>query len=459
MSIAKHIWWGIVGSVSVGIVAACFIAWFASHSLLMNACDTSLKQHANFLSTVPAPPRHFPEKGHKKNGRHTNNSDKKHHRRHRHLPGLLISMTLPDGSPILTDEEWPAGLPHVITPNNRPHTISTDDGSRYRLLQVPFAQSKETPAHPNRSHLLLAVPIDRLLEDLRLLALILLCTACGTISIAMIIAGRLSKRLIAPIHTLTQAIDTLPPDELDARLNLSNLPTEPAHIAARIDELLKRLSTSRQSERRTIANIAHELRTPLAALRSNIGFAPLEIELKTHVETQLDSLEQRIKSLLLLGTLDANSYHLHKESLLFADALADAWEAHKGTAQLQLTDPENAELQADTNLFAILLNIVLSNAIAHSNDTYIHITVQSTDAAWQISISNSCTHPAGDWNDAFAPFWRHDQARSQTDQHAGLGLTLAASIARVHNGHITAQVNKEQQFIVSLIWPFLSEKP
>jgi len=440
--------------VAIAVACAGIAAWLAARSLLLGEADESLRNRAERLARAPAYARQLARRGDS-------------------WRGAPISVRFvpepPDDSVAVS---WPDGL-NVVPSDDHAIVAATADGRAFRLVRMPLSAPERGPSHWRRraerflatlsddARLLVAIDVSDLHRDFRQLAWLLTATGTAAVLLAMAAAGRLRDALLAPLRRLGADIDALPPDDLDARLGSAALPPELVHIRARIDGLLERLAVARARERRTVADIAHELRTPLAVIRSELdfagerGFTPEQL---ADFDAEVVALQRRVESLLLLSRLDAGAQGLRWEIVSVADVIADAWaplsvRAEERGCQLVFSDTHDVDIDADPVLVRVLFGNLLGNAIAHGAPGTVTVTVERVGAVWLLRVRNPCADlTAGDRSSAFEPFWRQDSARSGGETHSGLGLTVGKSIADAHGAAIAARVDADGCFVVELRW-------
>jgi signal transduction histidine kinase len=218
----------------------------------------------------------------------------------------------------------------------------------------------------------------------------------------------------------------------------------------RINSLLDRLHEAFKREQTTIANIAHELRTPVTVLRTAIEFRqlaasdPAECKVLADCFRTVQRMQGVVSSLLLLAQLEAGKIALVRESIdvreLVDEGLANwhdraaargqHFKADLATTALLDTAPEHLQRVIDN---------LLGNAVAHAPEGAI-IAVSLT--ANQFTVANPCG--AGiDITQLGQIFYRADGARSVGD-HVGLGLALCRRLLQLLGGRLELSTHEEQ---------------
>jgi signal transduction histidine kinase len=225
--------------------------------------------------------------------------------------------------------------------------------------------------------------------------------------------------------------------------------------------------TSYQQIQQFTADVAHELRTPLAAIRATV-----ESSLATDVfpesdsrnilrviERQNDRLSQLVGDLLLLSRLDIETNTPSFSSCCLNDILSDLVEE---LAPLALASDIslNLDLKTEIRIFVMgnesqlyrLFSNLIANAIQYSNlngTVSIFLTQQDREAIAQIQ-DTGIGIAEQDLPHIFDRFYRVNSDRSRTTGGSGLGLAIAKAIANRHRGNIqvTSELGKGSEFIV-----------
>jgi two-component system sensor histidine kinase QseC len=245
-----------------------------------------------------------------------------------------------------------------------------------------------------------------------------------------------------PVHALAAQVGRLDAESLGARIGLPRTPRELAPIVEQVNALLRRLEEAFARERRFTGNVAHELRTPIAELRSlaEVGARwPGDTAAVTRffedVRDLSSRMERMVRDLLLLARCQAGAEAVREEAV-WPRALVDAaWPALAARAQakglgVRLDVPRDLVVRTDPDKLAIVLANLLDNAVSHSRGGGELSCAASADGGrFELEVKNPAEPLLpGDLERITEPFWRKDEARS-LGEHAGLGLSLAAALA------------------------------
>jgi len=281
--------------------------------------------------------------------------------------------------------------------------------------------------------------LDALLATIRVTIL-----AAG--GVAVLLAGALVWQAIRPgfrpIQAIADQVERLDAENLDARVSGPKVPRELAPIVDRLDALLGRLQASFERERRFTGNVAHELRTPIAELRSLAEVARRWPEDQAAVVRDFGDVEEIagrmdrvVHDLLLLARCHAGVEPTERRPASLEGIVEATWSKLEGRdpgkgLRFTLELPEELVVESDPGKLAIILANLLENAVSYAPErAEIRCSGASDGSTFRLEIAN----PAGpmtreELGKLAEPFWRKDTARAAPD-HAGLGLSLVTALA------------------------------
>jgi heavy metal sensor kinase len=297
--------------------------------------------------------------------------------------------------------------------------------------------------------------------------------------LALLLAGLggffLASRALRPIDHITQTAQAISASDLDRRIHYEGPADEVGRLAQTFDTMLDRLQTAFVRERRFTGDAAHELRTPLAALKGRLGVTlsrprqPATYrETLQEMEQQVDRLIHLSNDLLFMSRLEQAQFRPQQERIAGADLVGAVVDQVRPLAEVKsITLEENVcsdlTIQGDLNLLIRLHLNLLDNAIKYT-PTGGQVIVQAEQDGRQATISIHDTGPgipAEHLPHLFERFyrvesdrsrWRHDNGHENGENGAGLGLAIAYEIARAHGGNLTVQsdVGNGTTFFVQL---------
>lgn len=255
--------------------------------------------------------------------------------------------------------------------------------------------------------------------------------------------------LLRPLQRLSgriAAVDPAAPVALGAA-GLAEL--EPA--VRTLDGLLARLAALRERERGFIGDAAHELRTPLAAVRATLeaaaGGGPRDDAVwRAATATALGEvarLQRTVDDLLALARLDAGAgpgvtapVDLAGVVRQRCDLLAGQAAARGLVVRLELAE---AEVLGDEARLDGMVRNLLGNAVAHGDPGPLEIELAAQDGGWRLRVANACAGlHADDASRVFQRFWRADAARGEG--HAGLGLAIVRRLAELSGCRVAVTI-------------------
>jgi two-component system heavy metal sensor histidine kinase CusS len=269
---------------------------------------------------------------------------------------------------------------------------------------------------------------------------------------------------LAPVRTLAEQTQNLVILSLDKRLGTEAIPAELQLLVDQFNALLDRLEKAYQQLEGFNANVAHELRTPLAniianselVLRSNEQEDALRECIASNLE-EMHRLSGIVNDMLFLSQADrgAKARRMPVQSLarLSADVI-DYYEALFMEAHLEWAIEGDAAGEFDSALLRRALSNLLNNAVRHANkDSLIVIRIaQITNEKIKLAVINQGESiPSADLPHIFDRFFRVDTARSGASQNHGLGLAIVSAIARMHDGEVLAKSENKQTEIGVLL--------
>jgi two-component system, OmpR family, sensor histidine kinase QseC len=337
-----------------------------------------------------------------------------------------------DGTPLLRAP----GAPVSPFDSRTGHTtLSLDDGLWHTFALRDTRQGYQVRVFEKeeaRSHLV--NKLGRRMARLLLLALPVLAL------LVWISTGR----GLAPLRTMSRAIGSRNADNLQS-LDLERVPSEVQPLADSLNKLLHRLSESIDRERSFTADAAHELRTPLAAIKvqAEVALAAENDEQRRHAIAQVIAGVHRTthlaQQLLLLARLDhadsaqAQAVDLGQVAVESAARYADAAEG-KGI-ELEVDVEEGCSLRADPLALSILSDNLIDNAIKYGHAGG-HVAVRVTRSASALTLSVKDDGPGvapelrGRLTDRFF------RIAGSGVEGSGLGLSIVERIARRYRGTV-----------------------
>lgn len=279
-------------------------------------------------------------------------------------------------------------------------------------------------------------------------ALLLICALW--VGATVMLAAWAVRRSMAPTRRLSEQAARIQPDNLSRRLPLEDTDRELHELVRSFNRTLERLQSAYQQMEGFNADVAHELRTPLATLingaqvmlSSPRDAAELRDALESNLE-ELEDLKTLVNDMLFLARADRGERAADLAPVsLAAEArrVAEYYEATLEEHGVGLRCQGDATVAANPGLVRRALANLISNAIkATPRDGEIVLACFASPAGARVEVRNPGTPiPAADLPRIFDRFFRSGQARAPRSEGHGLGLAIVRAIARMHGGEVDA---------------------
>lgn len=273
-------------------------------------------------------------------------------------------------------------------------------------------------------------------------------------AVALVITYFLSRRISAPVKALTIAARKLGQGDLSQRVQ-SNEKGELGELAQAFNSMAENLERSEKLRRNMIADIAHELRTPLSNLRGYLeairdGVVKPNPEVICSLDEEANLLSRLVDDLQQLSLAEAGELELNyqpenvNELVKKTIALRQVHAVAKGIFLSFDLPEELPPVNIDSQRISQVLLNLLDNAIAHTpQGGKITIAARKLDNRLEISVEDTGEGiPADDLPFVFERFYRVDKSRTRATGGAGLGLAIAKSLVEAHGGKIQVQSEK-----------------
>lgn len=252
-------------------------------------------------------------------------------------------------------------------------------------------------------------------------------------------------RGLRPLRQLTQHIAARRPEDL-APLPGAEQPAELQPLVERLNQLFVRVGTSLDQERRFTADAAHELRTPLAAIRAHAQVAAAEADVEARqaalakVIAATDRATRLTEQLLTLARLDADAWDRQRRACalrpLAAEVLADAGPAALARhVQLELQDGPDLAVAGDPDLLRILVRNLVDNAVRHTPAGGL-VSVACQESSTGVRLTVTDTGPGIPAAERTCVTERFRRLPGAPEGGAGLGLSIATRIASLHGARL-----------------------
>lgn len=250
-------------------------------------------------------------------------------------------------------------------------------------------------------------------------------------------------RTLRPVEQIRAEADAISGQQLHRRVPEPGRDDEIGRLARTLNAMLARLEGSVERQRRFVADAAHELRSPIASLRTQLETAreSAHVDWGQRSIALLDDavrMERLTEQLLLLAHLDADAPALRRRPVDLDDIVmrAAARLRADATVELDLSGVRPAQVPGDPILLEQLVANLLDNALRHARRRVrVRVEQDGHDAFVQVDDDGPGI-PVERRDDVLQRFTRLEDARERTSGGVGLGLAIASDIARAHDGRI-----------------------
>ncbi len=398
------------------------------------------------------------------------------------MPKFTDSSLKPEFFQIWTDngeviEKSPSlrkhNLPRKTGPFNKPlfWNMMLPDGHPGRAIGIRFfphidKEDRFLVKRPVQLELVLARDNAEIRNTLQLFLIasliitIILSGAIVTIVPTIIASG------LSPLNDLSHYTSSIDEHRLSSRYPTDNLPDELKPIVIRLNELLQRIENAFAREKRLTSDIAHELKTPIAELKSLCEVAMrwpddsefINYSLKNTVEIS-HQMDRIVSQLLTLNRCEKDKQNIYPTTINLVSLMRELWSPWQKIAEEKAIKVEfsmNGDVMVftDRTMLSSIISNLFSNAVEYSpSGGYFRCIIQYEEERIILSMQNSNESlTEDDLPHIFEYLWRKDSARSNS-LHTGLGLSLVKTFASYLGIEVRTKLMDRGDFCITLIFP------
>ena len=277
-----------------------------------------------------------------------------------------------------------------------------------------------------------------------------------------------SRSILKPVNQLTDASKKMSEGNLDFKITsqskdeLGRLVNTFDQMRARLKELMDLRDQYENNRRELVANISHDLKTPLTSIRGYVegiqdGVANTENKRKQYLETiqaKVKYMDHLIDELFLYSKLDVKGFSFDFDVVDIKAFMEDyideiLFEHRNQNVEIVLHTPTNFQVRAllDRDNIIRVINNIVYNSMKYSDKELCHIDIYLKERDKLVEVKVSDNGPgvaADDLERIFNRFYRVDPARNTRTGGSGLGLAIASQIIEAHGGSIRAESESDK---------------
>lgn len=282
---------------------------------------------------------------------------------------------------------------------------------------------------------------------------IFLLSALGVLTITFVILYVMTYRLVRPLRQMAAATRSFGEGNFSYRIPVQGK-DEVAELATALNNMAVSLSSVEGMRRSFVANVSHELKTPMTTIAGFIdGILDGTIPAEKHdyylkiVSDEVKRLSRLVKSMLDLSRIDNGELRLNPVRFDLTEVACTvllSFERRIDQKHIEIADLEDCprvEVTADFDLIGQVVYNLMDNAVKFTNDGgTISLRVEKQEGRVIFTVRNSGAGlPANELPHIFERFYKSDKSRSLDKNGVGLGLYIVKSVISLHHGEIVVR--------------------
>ncbi len=266
---------------------------------------------------------------------------------------------------------------------------------------------------------------------------------------SLVVGWFVSGRLLRPIGRITRVAQDIQATDLSRRIELQGPDDELKKLADTFDDMLGRIDDAFRSQRDFIHEASHELRNPLAVIRTNVEVTLSDPDASAEdlrhtaevVQTSSERMSRLVDDLLVYAR--KGSLSMERDTVDVGGIIGEAVQEFAASAsaagvRLESFAPEGLFVDGDRLALRQALANLIANAIRVSSvDTVVRVTAGLEDPWVWIAVSDQGPGIAAeDRERVFQRFWRGEPSQERGEVRSGLGLTIVRQVAEAHGGEV-----------------------
>ncbi len=292
--------------------------------------------------------------------------------------------------------------------------------------------------------------------------------------LAVLLGALASQLLIRPLQSLASAAKSVAKGDFSRRVDINSY-DEIGDLGYAFNQMAATLAENEHLREKLIADIAHELRTPLSVIRGNLeafldGVYDLTPDNIASVYDETMLLERLVNDLRELSLADSGQLRMNWQLLrveTLVNGVVDFFRPAAESKEVALSTMVSEDLppiQGDVQRLKQVLHNLLSNALRYTpkgGKITVHVSLVA-DKKQQIAISvedDGPGIPAEELTHIFDRFFRNDPSRSRCSGGSGLGLAIVKELVEAHGGRIWAESQVGRGTVITFTIPIVSVPP
>ncbi len=323
-------------------------------------------------------------------------------------------------------------------------------GAGTMLVAVLFVAEPAFHAHLNEAQPAMPGPahihVDEAFSNAVLLALLVGVTFA--LVAALVVTWLVARRVAAPVAQAAEAAQQIADGDYQTRLGQPRLGPEFDRLTTAFNLMARRLATTDQTRRHLLADLAHELRTPLASIQATIeaisdGILPSDQTTLATLTEQSQRLHRLVGDLSAVSRAEERQLNLHPVLVSAQELVSGAVAAARPRFEangisLTAESISAGDVLVDRDRLAEALGALLDNALRHTGIGGV-VTIAATrqhDRCRILVTDNGEGFDPATADQLFERFYRGDSSRTANGAGSGIGLTIAKAIIQAHHGQL-----------------------
>ena len=280
----------------------------------------------------------------------------------------------------------------------------------------------------------------------------------------------LMRRMINPLAEVIAAAQSVSQGDLTARVPVRAQNDDLSALSDHFNHMASELERSDKQRRNMLADIAHELRTPITVLRGRLegildGVYPPD---EAHIAPALEEtylLERLVEDLRLLALAEANQLRFELKPVKLkelVETILGLFSAEAGERNVKLKLDAEAglpEVMVDPQRFQQVIGNLIDNALRYTPEgSTIDLNIHRIENSMLVTVTDGGLGiPEDELSHVFDRFWRGEKSRARSTGGAGLGLSIARQLIEAQGGKISVHNHSPQGLEVNIILPITNQ--